>query len=101
MITKEQILHLAELARLKLKDDEIEKLTQDLNKILSYVEKIQELNLKDIEPLTNILERLPLREDEILGEEERKLIEEIREKIIKNFPKKEGSYLKVPKILEK
>jgi aspartyl-tRNA(Asn)/glutamyl-tRNA(Gln) amidotransferase subunit C len=101
MITKEQILHLAELARLKLTDDEIEKLTEDLNKILSYVEKIQELNLKDIEPLTNILERLPLREDEILGEEERKIIEEIREKIIKNFPQKEGSYLKVPKILEK
>jgi aspartyl-tRNA(Asn)/glutamyl-tRNA(Gln) amidotransferase subunit C len=101
MITKEQILHLAELARLKIGDDEIEKLTQDLNKILSYVEKIQELNLKDIEPLTNILERLPLREDEILSEEERKIIEEIREKIIKNFPQKKGSHLKVPKILEK
>jgi aspartyl-tRNA(Asn)/glutamyl-tRNA(Gln) amidotransferase subunit C len=101
MITKEQILHLAELARLKLKDDEIEKLTQDLNKILNYVEKIQELNLKDIEPLTNIIERLPLREDEILSEEERKIIEEIREKIIENFPQKEGNYLKVPKILEK
>jgi aspartyl-tRNA(Asn)/glutamyl-tRNA(Gln) amidotransferase subunit C len=101
MITKEQILHLAELARLKLRDDEIEKLTQDLNKILSYVEKIQELNLKDVEPLTNIIERLPLREDEILSEEERKIIEEIREKIIENFPQKEGNYLKVPKILEK
>jgi len=101
MITKEQILHLAELARLKLNEDEFEKLTEDLNKILSYVEKIRELNLKDVEPLINIIEKLPLREDELLNEEEKRKIEEIREGIIKNFPQREGSYLKVPKILEK
>jgi len=101
MITNEQILHLAELARLKLTEDEIEKLTKDLNKILNYVEKINELNLKDIEPLTNIIEKLPLREDEVLDEEDIKKIEGINEKIIKNFSQKEGNYLKVPKILEK
>jgi aspartyl-tRNA(Asn)/glutamyl-tRNA(Gln) amidotransferase subunit C len=101
MINKEQVLHLAKLARIQLKDDEIEKLIQDLNKILNYVEKIQELDLENIEPLINIVEKLPLRKDNILSEEEIEELNEIRERIIKNFPQKEGSYLKVPKILEK
>ena len=101
MINREEILHLAELARLKLTDEEIEKLTEDLNKILNYVEKIQELNLKNIEPLTNIIEKLSLRDDEFLSQDDIEKIKEIREKIIENFPQKENSYLKVPKILEK
>jgi aspartyl-tRNA(Asn)/glutamyl-tRNA(Gln) amidotransferase subunit C len=101
MINKEQVLHLAKLARIQLKDDEIEKLIQDLNKILNYVEKIQELDLENIEPLVNIVEKLPLRKDNILSEEEIEELNEIREIIIKNFPQKEGNYLKVPKILEK
>jgi aspartyl-tRNA(Asn)/glutamyl-tRNA(Gln) amidotransferase subunit C len=101
MINKEQVLHLAKLARIQLKDDEIEKLIQDLNKILNYVEKIQELDLENIEPLVNIVEKLPLRKDNILSEEEIEELNEIRKRIIKNFPQKEGNYLKVPKILEK
>jgi len=101
MINKEQVLHLAKLARIQLRDDEIEKLIQDLNKILNYVEKIQELDLENIEPLVNIVEKLPLRKDNILSEEEIEELNEIRERIIKNFPQKEGNYLKVPKILEK
>jgi len=101
MITKEKILHLAQLARLRLNEEEIQKLTEDLNKILNYVEKIQELNLKETDPLINIIDRLPFREDKILDENDIKKIEEIREKIIENFPQKENNYLKVPKILEK
>jgi aspartyl-tRNA(Asn)/glutamyl-tRNA(Gln) amidotransferase subunit C len=101
MLNKEQVLHLAKLARIQLKDDEIEKLIQDLNKILNYVEKIQELDLENIEPLVNIVEKIPLRKDNILSEEEIEELNEIREKIIKNFPQKEENYLKVPKILEK
>ncbi len=101
MINKEQVLYLSKLTRIQLKDDEIEKLIQDLNKILNYVEKIQELDLENIEPLVNIVEKLPLRKDNILSEEEIEELNEIRERIIKNFPQKEENYLKVPKILEK
>jgi len=93
MIAKNQIEHLAKLARLKLSEDEIEKLSQDLSKILAYVEKINELNLENVEPLTNILEKLDLREDEPESKD--------NSTIISNFPEKEDNYLKVPKILEK
>ncbi|MER3581523.1 MAG: Asp-tRNA(Asn)/Glu-tRNA(Gln) amidotransferase GatCAB subunit C, partial [Patescibacteria group bacterium] len=65
MIDKEKVKHLALLARLTLNDEEIEALTKDLNNILNYVEKINELNLEGLEPLYNLLEELPLREDKI------------------------------------
>ncbi len=96
MITKEQIQHLAKLARLKLREEEIERLTQDLNKILDYVKKINELSLENVEPLTNILEKLDLREDKPQNQNE-----EEKKAILENFPEKENHYLKVPKILEK
>ncbi|GIW67136.1 MAG: hypothetical protein KatS3mg096_004 [Candidatus Parcubacteria bacterium] len=123
MITKEQILHLANLARLKLSDEEIEKLVQDLTKILNYVEKINELDLKNIEPMINIIEKLEPREDdggdETYGKDtsvsshssvsvsdysdsfDRFASVSAPSNIINQFPQKENNYLKVPKILEK
>lgn len=94
MITKEQIEHLAKLAKLKLQSQEIIKLTDDLNKILNYVETINELQLEKLEPLVNILNNLETRSD---------LPEEFNDyqEIIKNFSDTEDNYLKVPKILEK
>lgn len=96
MLDREQVKHLAKLSRLELNEDEIEKLNQDLNDILNYVKKIDELDLKNIEPLTNIIEKLELREDEIIERNK-----EEREKILNNFPEKKDNYLKVPKILDK
>lgn len=94
MITKEQIEHLAKLAKLKLDEKEVSKLTADLTKILNYVEKINELELRDLEPMISILEKLELRNDEVVYP--RQVPE-----IINQFPERENNYLKVPKILEK
>lgn len=93
MISKEEIEHLAKLAHLKLSSEEIEKLSHDLNKILNYIEKIQELELENLEPLINILEKLKARQDLPQSFE--------NQEIVNNFPEKENNYLKVPKILEK
>lgn len=91
MIDKEKIKHLALLARLNLSEEEIERLTSHLKRILEYVEKINELNL-DNEPLINLMEKQDLREDEVEESEN-------KNKIINNFPQKDGNYLRVPKIL--
>jgi aspartyl-tRNA(Asn)/glutamyl-tRNA(Gln) amidotransferase subunit C len=90
---KEKIENLIKLARLELTEEEKERFSNDLNKILSYVEKIQSLDL-DVEPLISSgLWMNDFREDEVF------LDQEIVEKIIENFPDKEGRYLKVPKVL--
>jgi aspartyl-tRNA(Asn)/glutamyl-tRNA(Gln) amidotransferase subunit C len=55
MISEEQVRHVANLARLGLTDEELAKMGEQLGAILASVEKIQELNLKDVPPTANPL----------------------------------------------
>lgn len=52
-ITKEEVEHVAHLARLNLSDDELEKMTNQLDNILSYVAKLDELETEGVEPTTH------------------------------------------------
>ena len=49
-LTREDILKLAQLSRLHLSDDEVNKFSQEINAILGYVEQLQKVDLKDVEP---------------------------------------------------
>ena len=55
MISEEQVRHVANLARLGLTDDEIEKMSGQLGAILDSVEQIQELDLEGVPPTANAL----------------------------------------------
>ena len=55
MIDREQVLHVARLARLKLSDDELERMAAELSGILEHVEKISELDLEGVEPTTHVI----------------------------------------------
>ena len=65
MIDREQVLHVARLARLKLSDEEVERMSGELSAILEHVDNINELDLEGVEPTTHVvpLENV-LREDE-------------------------------------
>jgi len=52
-ITKEQVLHVARLARLELSDEEIERMGEQLSAILEAVSKVQELDLADVPPTSH------------------------------------------------
>ena len=56
MIEKEQVLHVAKLARLKLSDDEVERMAKELSGILEHVEKISELDLEGVEPTSHVIQ---------------------------------------------
>ncbi len=61
-----EILHVARLARLRLTEDELSGVRQDLNRVLAYVSKLHELNLDGVEPTMHVIEtRTPLREDSV------------------------------------
>lgn len=63
-IDREQVLHVAKLARLTLDEREVPALTDQLVKILGYVAELQEVATDGIEPTAQVgVERLPLRED--------------------------------------
>lgn len=53
MISKEQVEHIAKLARIKLKEEEIEKYQKDLSEILEYFAVLQEVNVSRAEPMTH------------------------------------------------
>ncbi len=93
-IDNKQVRKVAKLSRLELTDSEIEEFTGQLGAILEYVEKMNELDTGNIEPLAHCLPVSNVfREDiakESLG----------TEKTLANAPKRDETYFLVPKILD-
>ena len=55
MIEREQVLHVAKLARLKLSEDEVEKMAEELSGILGHVDRISELDLEGVGPTSHVV----------------------------------------------
>jgi aspartyl-tRNA(Asn)/glutamyl-tRNA(Gln) amidotransferase subunit C len=55
VIGREQVLHVAKLARLRLADEDIERMSTELSGILDHIEKINELDLDGVEPTTHVV----------------------------------------------
>ena len=82
------------LARLKLDKDKKEKITKDLENIINFVAKLQDLDTKDISPLANPLEKLaPKREDSVTSKSRKKAF-------LSNSPESDQDYFMVPKVVE-
>ena len=93
-IDKDKIKHISKLARISVDEKKIDDLTKDLSSIFNFIEKLNELNTDQIEPLSSILnEPLRLREDKIDDGK-------IRDKILKNSPQKNEEFFVVPKVIE-
>lgn len=92
-LTKDDVLKVAHLARLEFKETEIERFREDLNNILSFIEKLQEVETEGIEPLyqVNNLENI-LRSDRVKASLDRDLA-------IKNAPQKDEGMIIVPKVV--
>jgi aspartyl-tRNA(Asn)/glutamyl-tRNA(Gln) amidotransferase subunit C len=56
MIDREQVLHVARLARLELDEDEVQRMSGELSGILDHIEKINALDLEDVAPTTHVVE---------------------------------------------
>ena len=93
-IDKDKIKHVSKLARISVDEKKIDDLTKDLSSIFKFIEQLNELNTDKVEPLSSILnEPLRSRKDEINDGK-------IRDKILKNSPKKNEEFFIVPKVIE-
>lgn len=93
-VTKEIIEHIADLARLNISEAEKEKFTLEMEKIISYVDKLNELDTTDVKPMEHVIPiRNILREDVVTGSFD-------REKLMENAPSQEEGCYKVPKVME-
>jgi len=93
-VSKEEVKYIANLAKLKLSEEEIQKFTQDLNSILEYMNLLNELDTSNVEPLFHPIEKeTAFREDEIKPGLKRELA-------LKNAPKTDGEFFLVPKVIK-
>ena len=92
-ISREEVEHVAKLARLELVEAEITTYTEQLNSILDYAAMLEGINTVDINPTTYAVPlHNVLREDEVKPSME-------REKVLANAPEAEDGFFKVPKIV--
>lgn len=93
-ITKETIEHVANLARLNLNEEEKSMLTLDMEQIISYVDKLNELDTSEVKPTDHVI---PISN---VFREDKSEPSYPREKVLANAPSSEDGCFKVPKIVE-
>jgi aspartyl-tRNA(Asn)/glutamyl-tRNA(Gln) amidotransferase subunit C len=88
------IKHISKLSRISVDDAKADKLAGDLNSIFDFIEKLNELNTDNVEPLTSVVETtLKLRVDKVNSKN-------IRDKILKNSPDENEDFFVVPRVVE-
>jgi len=93
-ISKKQIAYIAKLTGLRIDDKEIDSFKKELKSILEYVSTLHELDTDNIEPLSGVETQKNVWRNDTPKTEENTAA------ILKNAPKKEKNYFKVPKIKE-
>lgn len=92
-LSREDVLHVAELARLSLGPEEVELFTRQLNDILAYVEKLQELDTSGVAPLAHVIPVFnAFREDEVIAGLP-------LEEALENAPAREEGNFLVPRVI--
>lgn len=93
-IDNETVKRVAFLSRLKVEDEKIEATKEEFNKILNWIEELNEVNTDNVEPLISVNDTtLRLREDQITDGN-------YQEAVLENAPDKEYDYFAVPKVVE-
>jgi len=93
-IDKDTLKHISKLARISLDDKKVDALSKNLSSIITFIEKLDELNTDEITPLTSIIDAsLKSRKDETKDGK-------IRDQILKNSPEKNDEFFVVPKVME-
>lgn len=99
-ISRDDVLHVAELAHLDLTEVEVETYLRQLDSILTYIGKLNELDTTNVEPLTQALfgsasdEQATLREDELVPCD-------LADQVFKGAPDPAPPYFRVPKVIDR
>ena len=93
-VDPETVRKIAHLARIAVKDDEIEHLQGELNAILAFVEQLREIDVTGVEPMTSVTPMTMKKRTDVVSDGGDP------EAILKNAPAREGDYFVVPKVVE-
>jgi aspartyl-tRNA(Asn)/glutamyl-tRNA(Gln) amidotransferase subunit C len=110
-VTEKDVVYVADLANLELLPEERASMVRDLNSILEYVERLNELDTTNVEPMAQIADRYGV--DELKRGSERfsyasrdDIVEGLRkslprEEALENAPDADGTFFRVPKVIER
>lgn len=94
-ITEDVVDHIAHLARLEFEGEKKVAIRQDLERIIDFMDKLQEVDTENVEPLVFMTDEVNrLREDE-------PIVTLNQDEVLKNAPKKDSDYFRIPKVLDK
>ena len=94
-ISEGTVDHIAHLARLEFEGDKKAAIREDMEKIISFIEKLQEIDTENVAPLIFMTNEVNnLREDD-------PVVSLTQEEVLKNAPKKDSDYFRIPKVLDK
>ena len=94
MFTKEELKHLANLARIELDDEELEKYSRQLISILEYIQQLKEVDISSIEPTTHVMHLENVFRDDLV----RPSID--AEEVLRHSPDRFKTFFRVPKVIE-
>ena len=94
MISREEVQHVARLARLHLSDDEVERMRQQLDAILAYIDKLRELDVEGVDPTAHAVPLVNVMRDDAL------VPPLSQEAALANAPDRAGEFFRVPRIIE-
>lgn len=94
IVDKATVEKIARLARIRLPEERKEPIAQDLNRILSWIEELNEVDTDGVAPLASVTgHALPLRKDEISDGD-------VSDKVLSNAPEEASGFFVVPKVVE-
>lgn len=94
-ITNETIDHIAHLARLEFEGEKKEAIREDLQRIVTFMDKLTEVDTENVEPLVFMTNEVDNLRDDVPKD----TLEQ--EEVLKNAPKRDSDYFRIPKVLDK
>jgi aspartyl-tRNA(Asn)/glutamyl-tRNA(Gln) amidotransferase subunit C len=94
-ISEETILHIAKLARLEFRGEELESIRKDMEKIIGFMDNLSAIDTSHVEPLIFMSDERNVLRDDIASTTVSK------DEALMNAPKKDSDYFRIPKVLDK
>ncbi|GMV63825.1 MAG: aspartyl/glutamyl-tRNA(Asn/Gln) amidotransferase subunit C [Parvibaculum sp.] len=93
-VDQKTVRHIARLARIAVRDDELEALAKELNGILDWVEQLGEVETAEVEPMTSAVAVAMKMRDDVVK------VENLQKEVTRNAPGAEDGFYVVPKVVE-
>jgi aspartyl-tRNA(Asn)/glutamyl-tRNA(Gln) amidotransferase subunit C len=110
-VTDKDVVYVADLANLELSDSERERMVRDLNSILQYINRLNRLDTSEVEPMAQFSDRFGIDQsrqgsERFLYAAREDILHGLRESLphdvaLENAPNSDGTFFKVPKVIEK